>query len=108
MKNNFTKILYIFIIISLLLGLVSFILQFTSKCSNFKKAEYIEIINKAKKYIREGDVFQVVPSQRFERPFSLPPFNLYRSLISLNDILKPWPAKGCNLCNKSPKAKIFL
>ena len=52
--------------------------------SNFKKSEYIEIINKAKKYIREGDIFQVVPSQRFERPFSLPPFNLYRSLRRLN------------------------
>jgi hypothetical protein len=37
MKNNFTKILYIFIIISLLLGLSAFILQFTSKCSNFQK-----------------------------------------------------------------------
>ena len=52
--------------------------------SNFKKPEYIEIINKAKKYIREGDIFQVVPSQRFETPFSLPPFNLYRSLRRLN------------------------
>ena len=52
--------------------------------SNFKKSEYIEIVNKAKKYIREGDIFQVVPSQRFEKPFSLPPFNLYRSLRRLN------------------------
>ena len=52
--------------------------------SNFKKSEYIEIINKAKKYIREGDIFQVVPSQRFERPFSLPQFNLFRYLRRLN------------------------
>ncbi len=52
--------------------------------SNFKKNEYLNIIKKAKDYIKEGDIFQVVPSQRFERPFSLPPFNLYRSLRRLN------------------------
>ncbi len=52
--------------------------------SNFSKSEYLKIINKAKKYIKEGDIFQVVPSQRFEKPFSLPPFNLYRSLRRLN------------------------
>jgi len=52
--------------------------------SNFNKSEYLAIINKAKKYIKEGDIFQVVPSQRFEQPFALPPFNLYRSLRRLN------------------------
>ena len=52
--------------------------------SNFKKSEYLKIIKKAKRYIKEGDIFQVVPSQRFEIPFSLPPFNLYRSLRRLN------------------------
>ena len=52
--------------------------------SNFKKSEYLAIINKAKTYIKEGDIFQVVPSQRFEQPFALPPFNLYRSLRRLN------------------------
>ncbi|MFP6780041.1 MAG: anthranilate synthase component I [Alphaproteobacteria bacterium] len=52
--------------------------------SNFKKSEYLKIIKKAKEYIKAGDIFQVVPSQRFEIPFSLPPFNLYRSLRRLN------------------------
>ncbi|PPR16820.1 MAG: Anthranilate synthase component 1 [Alphaproteobacteria bacterium MarineAlpha9_Bin3] len=52
--------------------------------SNFTEDEYLKIIKKAKKYIKEGDIFQVVPSQRFEIPFSLPPFNLYRSLRRLN------------------------
>jgi anthranilate synthase component I len=52
--------------------------------SNFKKSEYLKIIDKAKNYIKAGDIFQVVPSQRFEKPFSLPPFNLYRSLRRLN------------------------
>ena len=52
--------------------------------SNFKKSEYLKIIKKAKEYIKAGDIFQVVPSQRFEIPFSSPPFNLYRSLRRLN------------------------
>ena len=38
----------------------------------------------AKNYIRAGDAFQIVPSQRFEAPFSLPAFALYRSLRRIN------------------------
>ena len=52
--------------------------------SNFTKKEYIKNIDKAKEYIVAGDIFQVVPSQRFEIPFDLPPFNLYRALRRLN------------------------
>jgi anthranilate synthase component 1 len=52
--------------------------------SNFSHGEYLEIVERAKEYIRAGDVFQVVPSQRFRRPFSLPPFSLYRALRRLN------------------------
>jgi anthranilate synthase component 1 len=52
--------------------------------SNMTHEEYLSIVERAKEYIRAGDVFQVVPSQRFRRPFSLPPFSLYRSLRRLN------------------------
>ncbi len=38
----------------------------------------------AQKYIREGDIFQVVLSQRFERDFRGDPFNVYRALRYLN------------------------
>ena len=38
----------------------------------------------AQEYIRAGDAFQVVPSQRFSLPFRLPPLALYRSLRRLN------------------------
>jgi len=38
----------------------------------------------AKEYIMAGDVFQVVLSQRFEAPFPLPPFSLYRALRRTN------------------------
>jgi anthranilate synthase component 1 len=45
---------------------------------------YGEIVEKAKDYIRAGDIFQVVPSHRFKADFDLPPFALYRSLRRLN------------------------
>ena len=52
--------------------------------SNTTLAEYSANIAKAKEYILAGDIFQVVPSQRFSVPFHLPPFALYRSLRRLN------------------------
>jgi anthranilate synthase component I len=52
--------------------------------SNVTHGEYLDIVERAKEYIRAGDVFQVVPSQRFRRPFTLPPFALYRALRRLN------------------------
>ena len=52
--------------------------------SNMTKAEYFDVVARAKEYILAGDVFQVVPSQRFRRPFTLPPFALYRALRRLN------------------------
>jgi anthranilate synthase component 1 len=52
--------------------------------SNTTRDEYLSRVEKAKEYIRAGDAFQVVPSQRFAVPFKLPPFALYRSLRRLN------------------------
>jgi anthranilate synthase component 1 len=52
--------------------------------SNTTHDEYLEIVRKAKEYILAGDIFQVVPSQRFRRPFPLPPFSLYRALRRTN------------------------
>ncbi|HKX65206.1 MAG TPA: chorismate-binding protein, partial [Rhizomicrobium sp.] len=52
--------------------------------SNMTKDEYFAVVARAKDYIMAGDVFQVVPSQRFRRPFGLPPFSLYRALRRLN------------------------
>ena len=42
------------------------------------------MVEKAKDYIRAGDIFQVVLSQRFDAPFALPPFALYRALRRVN------------------------
>ena len=52
--------------------------------SNTARSDYDGMIEKAKEYINAGDIFQVVLSQRFAAPFSLPPFSLYRALRQLN------------------------
>ncbi|MFU8880853.1 MAG: anthranilate synthase component I [Rhodobacterales bacterium] len=52
--------------------------------SNFAHDAYLAAVEKAKDYIRAGDIFQVVPSQRWTQDFPLPPFTLYRSLRRTN------------------------
>ncbi len=52
--------------------------------SNFTREGYKAAVEKAKDYIRAGDIFQVVPSQRWAQSFTLPPFALYRSLRRTN------------------------
>ena len=52
--------------------------------SNMSPEAFRSMVETAKEYIRAGDVFQVVPSQRFRLPFKLPPLSLYRSLRRLN------------------------
>jgi anthranilate synthase component 1 len=52
--------------------------------SNTPREEFYRMVDRAKDYIRAGDIFQVVLSQRFSLPFPRPPFALYRSLRRLN------------------------
>jgi anthranilate synthase component 1 len=52
--------------------------------SNTTHADYLALVAQAKEYILAGDIFQVVPSQRFRRRFDLHPFQLYRALRRLN------------------------
>jgi anthranilate synthase component 1 len=52
--------------------------------SNMSDEAYWAAVEAGRRYIRAGDVFQVVPSQRFSAPFDLPPFSLYRSLRRTN------------------------
>ncbi len=52
--------------------------------SNFTHAGYKAAVERAKDYIRAGDIFQVVPSQRWTQRFELPPFAFYRSLRRTN------------------------
>jgi anthranilate synthase component I len=52
--------------------------------SNTTPEQFKAMVRRAKDYIVAGDVFQVVLAQRFEAPFSLPPFSLYRALRRTN------------------------
>jgi len=73
--------------------------------SNFKKSEFQEVIKKAKTFIKKGDIIQTVLSQRFSAVISGEPFDIYRSLRSLN----PSPYmyflqfKGSYLVGSSPE-----
>ncbi len=52
--------------------------------TNMPKSTYLGMVKKAIEYIKAGDIFQVVLSQRFSVPFFKKPFTLYRSLRRLN------------------------
>jgi anthranilate synthase component I len=52
--------------------------------SNTTREGYMATVTAAKKYIVAGDVIQVVPSQRFEASLTAHPFNIYRSLRTIN------------------------
>jgi anthranilate synthase component 1 len=78
--------------------------------SNTTHAEYLAIVERAKEYIRAGDVFQVVPSQRFRRTFVLPPFSLYRALRRLNPspFLYNLAFPGFSIVGSSPEILVRL
>jgi anthranilate synthase component I len=52
--------------------------------SNTPRSQFCENVNKAKAYIKTGDIFQVVLSQRLQASFNGNPFELYRSLRTIN------------------------
>ncbi len=78
--------------------------------SNTTRAGYHAMVERAKEYIRAGDIFQVVPSQRFSLPLSAPPMALYRALRRLN----PSPflfivnMDGFSLVGSSPEILVRL
>ena len=52
--------------------------------SEFGEAAFKDAVEKAKRYILDGDIMQVVLSQRMSQPFDAHPLTLYRALRSLN------------------------
>ena len=78
--------------------------------SNTTRAGYHAMVERAKEYIRAGDIFQVVPSQRFSLPLNAPPMALYRALRRLN----PSPflfivnMDGFSLVGSSPEILVRL
>ncbi len=73
--------------------------------SNMTPAQHASIVERAKAYIRAGDIFQVVLGQRFERTSTADPFDVYRALRAIN----PSPymgylqSSGCILVASSPE-----
>ncbi|MEY4300396.1 MAG: anthranilate synthase component [Verrucomicrobiota bacterium] len=76
--------------------------------SNTTREEFFAAVESAKEYIRAGDVFQVVLSQRFSTPFTGSPLDLYRALRLVN----PSPymfllrCPGCHLVGSSPEVHV--
>tara|TARA_B100000686_G_C16674983_1_gene908641 strand:- start:387 stop:1391 length:1005 start_codon:yes stop_codon:yes gene_type:complete len=52
--------------------------------SNISKSKFKNIVLKGKKYIKKGDIFQVVLSQRFQANIDKPPLEIYNTLRNLN------------------------
>ncbi|MBO0733705.1 MAG: chorismate-binding protein, partial [Methylocapsa sp.] len=55
-----------------------------ARLSNTPRERFFAMVEKAKEYIKAGDIFQVVLSQRFSAKFPLPAFSLYRALRRIN------------------------
>lgn len=77
---------------------------------NFTQEEFENMVNESKKYIRAGDIIQVVGSQRFECKFSLPPLELYRALRTVNPspYMFLYETKGFALVGASPEVHVKL
>jgi anthranilate synthase component 1 len=75
------------------------------KSSNMTRSQYEAMVEASKEFIKSGDIFQVVLSQRFERITPADPFDIYRALRVVN----PSPymfylqAQGCMLVGSSPE-----
>lgn len=71
---------------------------------------YQAMVARAKEYIVAGDIFQVVLAQRFSTPFTLPPFELYRSLRRVNPspFLYHLDLPGFALTGSSPEILVRL
>lgn len=78
--------------------------------ANMSEADYRSKVEAAKAYIRAGDIFQVVPSQRFSAPFTAAPFALYRSLRRSNPspFLFFFDFPGFSICGSSPEILVRL
>ena len=72
--------------------------------------DFRAMVEAAKAYIKAGDIFQVVPSQRFSAPFSLPAFSLYRSLRRTNPspFLYFFNLPGFAIAGSSPEILVRL
>ena len=76
--------------------------------SNFEQSEFEAGVEKCKEYIRAGDIFQVVISQRLEVQTSATPLDIYRALRVVNPSPYMFLLKtpGCTLVGSSPEIMV--
>jgi anthranilate synthase component 1 len=60
------------------------IAKITVPAGNFTKERFEKVVDDGKEFIRAGDIIQFVPSQRFNKPFTKSPLDLYRALRTVN------------------------
>lgn len=77
----------------------------TPEVSNFDRPAFENAVKRSQRYIKDGDAFQVVLSQRFRRETNADPFDIYRALRVVNP--SPYQiylqAEGCILVAASPE-----
>jgi anthranilate synthase component 1 len=78
--------------------------------SNLTDEDFMEIVEKMKKHILRGDVFQIVPSRAFKQGFLGDEFNVYRCLRSINPspYLFYFDYGSFKLFGSSPEAQITI
>jgi len=78
--------------------------------SNFKREDYLAVVEKCKEYIRAGDIVQVVPSQRWRLPLPCDPFDIYRALRTINPspYMFYFKAGDLHLAGSSPEVLVKL
>lgn len=81
-----------------------------AETSNFTDEAFLLTLNKVKEHIFRGDVFQIVPSRRFQRPFKGDDFNVYRALRSINPspYLFYFDYGSAHLFGSSPEAQLVV
>jgi len=80
------------------------------RVSNQSEDQYRNAVETARRYIRAGDAFQIVPSQRFSADYPADPFCLYRSLRRLNPspFLFFFRFDGFEIAGSSPEILVRL
>ncbi len=84
--------------------------MFDDVSANLSRSRYLDMVTAAIKHITNGDIFQVVLSQRFSIPFTLSPMALYRSLRRLNPspFLYCFHLKNISIVGSSPEILVRL
>ncbi|MBT8233869.1 MAG: anthranilate synthase component I family protein [Saprospiraceae bacterium] len=78
--------------------------------SNITPEKYMQNIRVAKEHLQRGDIFQVVLSRRFEQEFTGDPFNVYRTLRSINPspYLYYFDYGNFRIFGSSPEAEVVI